>query len=94
MTKADLVSAICEQANMTKQDASETFKELLGIIKDTLESEEEVKIAGFGKFEVKKKQERRGRNPQTGEGITIDPRKIVTFKPSGMLKNRMNGEQQ
>lgn len=90
MTKADLVNTICQQANLSKGEAYEMFEELLGIVKDALESEEEVKIAGFGKFEVKKKRARRGRNPQTGEGITIDPRKVVTFKPSGMLKDRMN----
>ena len=92
MTKADLVSAICEQTNLSKSDASDVLEELLGIIKATLESEEDVKVSGFGKFEVKSKSERRGRNPQTGEDITIDSRKIVTFKPSAMLKDRMNGE--
>jgi integration host factor subunit alpha len=92
MTKADLVSVICQQANLPQSEAYEVFKELLGIMKDTLESAEEVKIAGFGKFEVKRKSERRGRNPQTGEDITIDPRRIVTFKPSGMLKRRINPE--
>jgi integration host factor subunit alpha len=94
MTKADLVSAISEQANVPKTEAYELLEELLGIIKDTLESEEEVKISGFGKFEVKRKNERRGRNPQTGEDLTINPRKIVTFRSSGMLKDRMNGELQ
>jgi integration host factor subunit alpha len=53
-----------------------------------------VKISGFGKFEVKKKSERRGRNPQTGAEMMIDPRKIVTFKPSTILKARMNGKEQ
>ena len=90
MTKADLVSAISEQAKLPKGLASELLEELMGIIKDTLESEEEVKVTGFGKFEVKRKNERRGRNPQTGEDITIDGRKIVMFKPSGILKGRMN----
>jgi integration host factor subunit alpha len=90
MTKVDLVSAICLQANLPRSEASELLEELLGIVKDTLESEEEVKVTGFGKFEVKRKSERLGRNPQTGERLTIDPRKIVTFKPSGMLKDRMN----
>jgi integration host factor subunit alpha len=90
MTKADLVSAICLQANLPRTEAFELLEELLGIIKDTLESEEEVKVTGFGKFEVKRKSERRGRNPQTGEQLTIDPRKIVTFRPSAMLKDRMN----
>ncbi len=90
MTKADLIAAISEQTDLLKTDAIEILDELLEIVKTTLESGEEVKIAGFGKFEVKKKQERRGRNPQTGDEITIDPRTIVTFKPSGVLKERVN----
>jgi integration host factor subunit alpha len=90
MTKADLVSAISEQTDLSKNEASDVLEELLGIIKATLESEEEVKVSGFGKFEVKRKSERRGRNPQTGEDITIDSRKVVTFRPSGILKDRMN----
>lgn len=90
MTKADLIEAISKQTSMAKSDAAEILDELLETIKQTLESEEELKISGFGKFEVKKKQERRGRNPQTGGEITIDPRRIVTFKPSGILKERVN----
>lgn len=90
MTKADLVAAISEQANLLKSEALETLEELLEIIKTTLESEEDVKISGFGNFQVKKKGDRLGRNPQTGEALTIQSRKVVTFKPSGMLKDRMN----
>lgn len=90
MTKADLVSVIRERTRLSRNDAIEALEELLEIIKATLEAGEEVKIAGFGKFEVKKKNERRGRNPQTGEDITINSRKILTFKPSGILKNRLN----
>ena len=90
MTKSDLVDAICEGSDLTKKDAIEVLEELLEVIKATLEGEEEVKIAGFGKFEVKRKKERRGRNPQTGEEITIDGRKILTFKPSAILKGRLN----
>jgi integration host factor subunit alpha len=94
MTKVDLVSAISEQANVPRTEACELLEELLGIIKNTLGTEEEVKISGFGKFEVKKKQERRGRNPQTGEALTIDPRKVVTFRASATLKDQINGELQ
>lgn len=94
MTKDDLVRAISEMATLSKSESYLVLEELLEIVKVTLESEEDVKISGFGKFEVRKKQERRGRNPQTGEELTIDPRKIVTFKPSAILKDRMNGIQQ
>lgn len=90
MTKADLVGVICEQTRLSRIEATETLEALLEIIKATLEAGEEVKVSGFGKFEVKKKNERRGRNPQTGEEITIDSRKILTFKQSGILKNRLN----
>jgi integration host factor subunit alpha len=90
MTKADLTAAIFERTDLLKTDAAEILDELLKIIKQTLESDEEVKILGFGKFEVKKKRERRGRDPQTGEEITITPRKIVAFKPSEILKERLN----
>lgn len=90
MTKADLVSVICERTEFSGKEAIELVDELLEVIKGTLEAEEEVKIAGFGKFVVKRKTERRGRNPQTGEEITIDGRKILSFKPSGILKGRLN----
>jgi integration host factor subunit alpha len=75
----------------SKNEASDVLEELLEIIKATLESGEELKVSGFGKFEVKEKNERRGRNPQTGTDITIKSRKVVTFKPSEMFKGRMNG---
>lgn len=90
MTKADLVDVICERTSLQKNHATETLEALLEILKATLESGEEVKVAGFGKFEVKKKDERRGRNPQTGEVITIDSRKVLTFKASNMLKGAIN----
>jgi integration host factor subunit alpha len=91
MTKNDIVTAISQQASLPKGEAYEMLEELLGIIKETLESAEEVKISGFGKFEVKTKNERPGRNPQTGENITIGSRQVVTFKPAAVLKDRMNG---
>ena len=64
MTKADLVDAICEQAGLIKKDASDALEEVLSIIKETLEAEQEVKVSGFGRFQIKSKLERRGRNPQ------------------------------
>ena len=91
MTKADLAQKIVERTGFSKTDSVEILEELLEILKDTLEAEDFVKIAGFGKFEVKSKKERLGRNPQTGEGLTIDPRKIVVFKASAVLKDMING---
>lgn len=63
---------------------------VFGILKETLESGEDVKISGFGKFGVKQKNDRRGRNPQNGEAITIEVRKILTFKPSAVLRDGVN----
>ena len=91
MTKADLVEAIQAASGMTKLEGGETLEALLEIIKDTLIDGEDVKIAGFGKFAVKEKGDRRGRNPQTGEEITIQARKILTYQPSAMLKAKING---
>ena len=65
---------------------------VFSIIKNTLETGEKIKIAGFGNFVVKQKSDRRGRNPQTGETITITARRILTFKPSQVLKNAINDE--
>lgn len=65
---------------------------VFSIIKNTLETGEKIKIAGFGNFVVKQKADRRGRNPQTGETITIAARRILTFKPSQVLKNAINVE--
>jgi integration host factor subunit alpha len=63
---------------------------VFSILKKTLEAGEKIKIAGFGNFEVKQKKDRRGRNPQTGETITIEARQILTFKPSNLLRNAIN----
>ena len=65
---------------------------VFALMKNTLESGEDLKISGFGSFTVKKKADRRGRNPQTGESITIEARRILTFKPSGVLKAQINKE--
>jgi len=86
MTKADLIEAIQDNADMTKADAFDVLEGLLEIIKTTLEAGEYLKIANFGKFEVQQKNARVGRNPQTGEAITIEPRQIVTFKAAPLLK--------
>ena len=91
MTKADIVANIAGKTGIAKKEAIELVDILFNVMKETLESGEELKIAGFGKFEVKEKADRRGRNPQTGEEITIEARKFLTFKPSNMLKNSING---
>ena len=69
------------------------MEEVFSIIKSTLEQGENLKIAGFGNFMVKQKSDRRGRNPQTGETITISARSVVTFKPSAILREAINNDQ-
>ena len=90
MTKADLVDKIHANTGLTKDEAFACLETVLETIKKTLETAETVKISGFGSFIVKKKENRRGRNPQTGEPITITARKILTFKPSTLLRQAIN----
>lgn len=91
MTKADIVEKIYEKVGFSKKDSAELVELVFDIIKGTLEEGDKIKIAGFGNFVVKSKADRRGRNPQTGEEITITARKILTFKPSQVLKASLNG---
>jgi integration host factor subunit alpha len=90
MTKLDIAERIHSKTELSKKDSIEMLENLLSIIKQTLEEGEKIKIAGFGNFEVKQKNDRRGRNPQSGEAMTIVARKILTFKPSNVLKQRIN----
>jgi len=90
MTKADLVQLIQTNTGVTKADAFACLETVLETIKETLEGCEVVKISGFGKFVVKKKKSRKGRNPRTGEPLTIAARKVMTFKPSAVLCRAMN----
>ena len=90
LTKADIVEAIQKENGYSRNQSTEVTKILMEIIKQTLESGEDVMISGFGKFHVKNKKERRGRNPATGEDLILSPRRIVTFKSSGKLRNRIN----
>jgi integration host factor subunit alpha len=89
MTKADLVDLIYERVGSSKKEAGEVVETIFDIIKESLRRGEKVKISGFGSFAVNQKRARRGRNPQTGASITIDPRCVLTFKPSQVLKDRV-----
>jgi len=91
LTKAHLIDAIAEANGFPRRKASETVETLLEIIKRTLASGEDILISGFGKFCVKDKKERRGRNPATGGDMMLATRKVVTFKCSGKLRDRING---
>ncbi len=92
MTKADMVEKIYEKVGFSKKESAELVEAVFDIIKSTLENGEKIKIAGFGNFVVKEKADRRGRNPQTGEEITITARRILTFKPSQVLKSTINSK--
>ena len=91
LTKANIAVSVAEQNGYPKNQSSEMIETLLEIIKRTLESGEDVLVSGFGKFCVKTKHQRRGRNPATGEDMMLEPRKVVTFKCSGRLKDKING---
>lgn len=93
MTKADIVERIHQKIGLSKKESAEMVEMVFGIMKNTLEAGEKIKIAGFGNFVVKQKSDRRGRNPQTGEAITISARRILTFKPSQVLKSGINDEE-
>ncbi len=92
LTKIQIVESIQNQTGFPKNKSSEIVETLLEIIKGTLESGEDVLVSGFGKFCVKKKKKRKGRNPATGESMMLEPRKVVTFKCSGTLRERINGQ--
>ena len=92
LTKADIVEDISNKTGFTKKQSIETVETLLEILKDTLEEGEDILISGFGKFCVREKKERRGRNPATGEDLMLDPRRVVTFKCSGKLRDKINGK--
>ncbi|MFC1881749.1 integration host factor subunit alpha [Thermodesulfobacteriota bacterium] len=91
LTKAELIEAIAEQNGFTRAKSSETVETILELIKSSLESGEDVLISGFGKFCVKEKRERRGRNPSTGGDMMLRPRKVVAFRCSGILRKKING---
>ena len=90
VTKASLINSICNTTNLPKQESMSAVESLLKIIKQTLASGEDILISGFGKFCLKDKQERRGRNPQTGDAMLMDARRIVTFKCSNKLREKLN----
>lgn len=90
LTKSHLIDAIAEQNGFTKIKSKETVETILEIIKSTLASGDDVLVSGFGKFCVKEKRERRGRNPATDEVMILAPRRVVTFRCSGKLKDRIN----
>ncbi|MEK6197724.1 MAG: integration host factor subunit alpha [Desulfobacterales bacterium] len=91
LTKADLVQKVYKtHDNLTKAQATQAVEALLSTMKNCLSGGEELLISGFGKFNVKDKNARRGRNPQTGQELILDPRRVITFKPSGLLRTKIS----
>jgi len=92
LTKAQIIQAVCNETGMPKWRSAELVDSAFEVIKGTLESGEDVLISGFGKWSVKEKGERRGRNPQAGEPIMLAPRKVVKFKCGSVLRDRIDGK--
>ncbi len=90
LTKSDIVARVHE-LGFTKKKSVDIIESLLEIMKSTLEQGDDILISGFGKFCVKQKNKRRGRNPATGSDLILRERKVVTFKCSGKLRNKING---
>ncbi len=92
MTKADIVELVYQKIGFSKKEASELVEMVFGQLKSVLHEGDKVKISGFGNFLVREKKARIGRNPQTGDQITISSRRVLTFRPSQVLKAMLNGE--
>ena len=90
MTKADIVETIYERVGFSKKESAELVETIFEVIKEALVKGEKVKFSGFGNFVVREKNARKGRNPQTGEEIQLAARRVLTFKPSLVLKNALN----
>lgn len=90
LTKNDLIEAVHSNCGFSKTKSTELVETTIEIIKTSLAKESDVMVSGFGKFCVKNKRERRGRNPATGADLMLAPRKVVTFKYSGKLRTKIN----
>ena len=93
MTKAEIIDSVYEKVGgFSKKEAAEIVEAIFDAMKEVLANGQKIKISGFGNFVVREKNARKGRNPQTGEEIRLDARRVLTFKPSLVLKNALNGE--
>ena len=92
MTKAEIVEMIYERVGFSKKESADLVETIFEVIKEALVNGERVKFSGFGNFVVREKNARKGRNPQTGEVIQLAARRVLTFKPSLVLKNALNQE--
>jgi integration host factor subunit alpha len=90
LTKAELVLNVCDKCSFSRQESFQIVEQVFQILKETLERGEKVKISGFGNFVIREKRPRRGRNPQTGEEVMISGRRVLTFRPSLLLREAVN----
>lgn len=93
ITRVDLYAAVYEKTNLSRSESSTAVELVLKQISDTLASGETVKLSSFGSFSVRKKGQRIGRNPRSSTEVPIPPRRVITFKPSAILKHQLNGRQ-
>ncbi|MBA4802076.1 MULTISPECIES: integration host factor subunit alpha [Euryhalocaulis] len=92
LTRADLAEAVYEEIGLSRQDSTELVESLLDTISSRLAQGQSVKLSSFGAFNVRDKNGRIGRNPKTGEEVPIEPRRVLVFKPSQVLKDRIDGK--
>jgi integration host factor subunit alpha len=92
LTRADLCEAVHEEVGLSRQECSNLVERTLELIAEALERGETVKLSGFGVFQVRAKRARMGRNPKTGEPAAIDPRRVISFRASQVMKARVNGD--
>lgn len=90
MTKADIVETVYEKVGFSRKESAELVDLVFDLMKETLENGNKIKISGFGNFVVRNKRSRKGRNPQTGQEIQITARRVLTFKPSQVLRKAIN----
>lgn len=90
LTRADLADAIHRDIGVSRQESAHLVEAVLGMISDTLVQGETVKLSSFGSFQLREKNGRVGRNPKTGQEVPIDPRRVLVFKPSQVLKERID----
>ena len=93
VTKERIIDAVYKQGGIPRQVARETVEKLMSVLKKTLACEEDILVSGFGKFQVKRKKMRPGRNPRTNEAMELRPRRVVVFHTSGILRRKLNGEE-
>jgi integration host factor subunit alpha len=90
VTRADLTEALHEEVGLTRQDCAALVERTLDLVAAAMERGETVKLSGFGVFQVRAKRQRMGRNPKTGEPATIDPRRVIGFRASQVIKARID----